>query len=154
MGTEHKKRPTPLPALYYNLFPFYKKQIVEKRKYTQKMEPTNFHQHKSTANQQPLQSDQQPLQQPLQSDQQPLQQPLFPLQTPVKRFNTVRLSPTPTEKKISKYKANIAALEGSFITTKEKIVLLKYYKSEIKKLQAKIDTAHAYLIEVSSPKYV
>ena len=129
------------------------------------MEPTNFHQHKSTARQQPLRDkptvkqqplnpNQQPLEQPLESSQQPLQQPLFPLSTPVKRFNTVRLNPTPNEKKIAKYKAQIAALEGSFINSKEKEILLKYYKKEISRIQGKIDTAHAYLIEVSSPKYV
>lgn len=129
------------------------------------MERTNFHQDKSTPrqqplednpteNQQPLKPNQQPLQQPLKSNQQPLEQPLESLLTPVKRFNTVRLSRTPNERKIAKLEANIAALEGSFINTKEKSTLLNYYKKEISKIQAKIDTAHAYLIEVSSPKYV
>jgi len=78
--------------------------------------------------------------------QPPTQKPLQPL---FKKFNTTVLEPSGLELDIIKCKKNLDALLKGYDG-----ILIGYYKARIEYNQNKLDTAHAYLIDVSSPTYL
>lgn len=90
------------------------------------------------------------LQQPLQKLQRPLQWPVEklqrPLQWPFKKSNTRVLPPYSYELDIIKCKKNLAVFPKGYDG-----ILIGYYKTRIEYNQNKLDTAHAYPIEVLSP---
>lgn len=93
-----------------------------------------------------LKQIQQRLQLPVEKLQPPTQKPLQPQ---FKRFNTTLLEPSGYELDIIKCKKNLAVFPKGHDG-----ILIGYYKARIEYNQNKIDTAHAYLIEVSSPSHL
>jgi len=103
--------------------------------------------------QRPVEKLQRPLQRPVEKLQRPLQWPVEklqrPLQWPFKKQKTRVLPPYSYELDIIKCKKNLAVFPKGYGG-----ILIGYYKTRIEDNQNKLDTAHAYPIEVSSPSYL
>ena len=78
--------------------------------------------------------------------------PVEPLQNRLPRFNVDLLEPTIYEEKIAKLKKNLQSLANLSEPERDITFLRNFYHSRIEHYQNKIDTAHAWLVEVSSPK--
>lgn len=78
------------------------------------------------------------------------------VEKPLKPVNTYLLEPTEIEKRIVKCKKNIRFLKKlqDKWSKKDIELLLNYYQGRLSYYQSKIDTANAWLVNVSSPKFL